>query len=58
MDRRGMHLGFWLESQKKGRHTLGCVGNIKRNLKEIGWGVMDLIDLAQDRNHLGALCEH
>jgi hypothetical protein len=34
------------------------VGNVKRDFKEIGWGVMDWIDLAQDRDHLGALCEH
>jgi hypothetical protein len=26
------------------------VGNIKMDLRDIGWGSMDLIDLAQDRN--------
>jgi hypothetical protein len=26
------------------------VDNIKMDLQEVGWGVMDWIDLAQDRN--------
>jgi hypothetical protein len=29
--------------------------NIKMDLREIGWGGMDWIDLAQDRNHWMAL---
>ena len=29
--------------------------NIKMDLKEVGWGNMDWIDLAQDRNRLQAL---
>jgi hypothetical protein len=31
------------------------VDNIKMNLREIGWGGMDWIDLAQDRNQWRAL---
>jgi hypothetical protein len=33
---------------EKRRH--GLVDNIKTELKEIGWGVVDWIGLAQDRN--------
>jgi hypothetical protein len=29
--------------------------NIKIELREIGWDGMDLLDLAQDRDHWGAL---
>jgi hypothetical protein len=32
-----------------------CVGNIKMDLREIGWGCMDWINLAQERDHWGAL---
>jgi hypothetical protein len=31
------------------------VGNIKMDLKEIGWGGMDLIDLVQNRDQWRAL---
>jgi hypothetical protein len=31
------------------------VGNVKLDLREIGWGGMDLIDLAQDRDQWRAL---
>jgi hypothetical protein len=31
------------------------VDNIKTDLREIGWNVMDWIDLAQDRNQWKAL---
>jgi hypothetical protein len=31
------------------------VDNIKMDLREIGWGGMDWIDLAQARNHWRAL---
>jgi hypothetical protein len=33
----------------------GGVDNIKMNLREIGWGRMDWIDLAQDRDQWRAL---
>jgi hypothetical protein len=32
-----------------GRPRLKWVGDIKMDLKEIGWGGMDRIDLAEDR---------
>jgi hypothetical protein len=32
--------------------------NIKMDLREIGWGDMDWIDLAQDRDQWRALGEH
>jgi hypothetical protein len=33
-----------------GRPRRRWVGNVKIDLREIGWGGMDLIDLAQDRD--------
>ena len=49
----GMDIGYWREGQKqttvKPRHRLA--DGIKMNLREIGWGSMDWIDLAQDREH-------
>jgi hypothetical protein len=56
--RRDMHIGFWWESQKErdyweDRHRWN--DNIKMNLREIGWGDMDWIDLAEDRDQWGAL---
>jgi hypothetical protein len=32
-------------------------GNIRMNLGEVGWGDVDWIGLAQDRNRWRALCE-
>jgi hypothetical protein len=46
-----MRIGYWWESQKE-RTTrerdqdVGGMDNIKIDLKEIGWGGMDWIDLA------------
>jgi hypothetical protein len=37
------------------RSTRRWVNNIKMDLKEIGWGGMDWIDLAQDRDQWMAL---
>jgi hypothetical protein len=34
-----------------GRHRRRWQDNIKMDLREIGWGGMDWIDLAQDRDH-------
>jgi hypothetical protein len=34
------------------------VDNIKMDLKETGWGVMDSIELAQDRDQGRESCEH
>jgi hypothetical protein len=53
MGRRGMHLGFWWESQKERDHqeVLDVGGRItKINLREIRWGGMDWMYLAQDRD--------
>jgi hypothetical protein len=48
---RGMHIGYWWESQKinrpLGRHR--WVANIKMDLRKILWDGMDWIDLAHDR---------
>jgi hypothetical protein len=38
-----------------GRPRCGWVDNIKLDLREIGWGGMDWIDLAQDRDKWRAL---
>jgi hypothetical protein len=38
------------EKRPLGRPRRRWVGNIKMNLREIGWDVIDLIDLAQDRD--------
>jgi hypothetical protein len=38
-----------------GRPRRGWEDNIKMDLKEIGWGGMDFIDLAQDRDQWRAL---
>jgi hypothetical protein len=54
--KRGMHIGFLLESQKERKRPLGrskhrSMDNIKMDLREIGyWGGMDWINLAQDRD--------
>jgi hypothetical protein len=51
-ERRGMHAGFWWKSQKERDHyeDLDVGGSIKWILIEIGWGGVDWIDLAQDRD--------
>jgi hypothetical protein len=52
-----MHIGFWWESQKGplGRRRHWWEDNIRMDLREIGWGGMDWIDLAQDRDQWRAL---
>jgi hypothetical protein len=52
MGRRGMHIGYWWESQKSplGRQIHRWLHNIKMDLREIGLGGTDWIDLAQDRD--------
>jgi hypothetical protein len=40
-----------------GRPRRRWVDNIKMDLREVGWGGMDWIDLAQDRGHLRALVD-
>jgi hypothetical protein len=41
--------------RKLGRPRCRWVDNIKMHFREIGWGRMDWINLAQDRNHWKAL---
>jgi hypothetical protein len=51
MGRRGMHVGYWWESQKKrllGRPRHSWVDNIKVDLRVIEWGGIYWIDLAQN----------
>jgi hypothetical protein len=54
-----MHVGgFGRESQKPGpteRPKCRWVDNIKMDLREIGWGVMNWIHLAHDRDQWRAL---
>jgi hypothetical protein len=54
-----MHTGYWWESQKKmrplGRPRRRWVDNTKMDLREIGWGGLNWIDLAQDRDQWRAL---
>jgi hypothetical protein len=47
------------ERRPLGKHRLCWVGNVKiLYFREIEWGVMDWIDLAQDRDNLRALCTY
>jgi hypothetical protein len=44
-----MHIGYWWESQKErslGRPRYRWVDSIKMDLREIGWGGMNWVDLA------------
>jgi hypothetical protein len=55
---RGMYIGFWWEGQKErplGRLKRRWANNIKMYFWEIVCGVMDWIDLAQDRDRWKAL---
>jgi hypothetical protein len=52
MGRRGMHIGYWWESQKERDHwedqnVGGCT--------ILGWDGVDWIDMAQDRDQWRAL---
>jgi hypothetical protein len=51
--RRGTHVGYWWESQREralGGPRRRWVDNIRMDLGEVGWGDVDWIGLAQDRN--------
>jgi hypothetical protein len=52
MGRRKIKIGFWWGSQKRllGRPICRWENNIKMDLREIGWGCMDWINMAQDRD--------
>jgi hypothetical protein len=52
--RRGVHIGFWWESRKEDLDVRGRI-ILRWVLREIGWGDMDWIDLAQDRDQWRAL---
>jgi hypothetical protein len=56
--RRGMHVGYWWESQKERdhyeEHDVGGWIILKRILEVVG-GCMDWIDLAQERDQWWAL---
>jgi hypothetical protein len=48
-----MRISYWWESQRQrplGRPRRRRVDNIKMDLLEIGWGDVDWIGLAQDRD--------
>jgi hypothetical protein len=49
MVRRGMHIGYWWESQKE-RPRRRWVNNIKIDLREIVWDGVYWIDLAKGRD--------
>jgi hypothetical protein len=53
--RRGMHIGYWWESQKERDHWEDQDVDIKMDLREIGWNGVDWIDMAQDRDQCRAL---
>jgi hypothetical protein len=52
-----MLIGYWWESQKERDHweDQDVGGNIRMDLREIGWYGMDWIDLAQDKDKWMAL---
>jgi hypothetical protein len=56
MGRRGMHIGYWWDSQIEGDHCgdqdVGGWTILKWILQEIGWDGMDWIDVAQDSGGL------
>jgi hypothetical protein len=58
MGRRGMHVGYWWQSQKERDYweDQDVDGdNIKMDLREIGWDGMEWTDLAQYRDQWRAL---
>jgi hypothetical protein len=48
--RRGMHIGYWWVNQKRPLEGKLCrwADNIKMDNREVGWGGVDWIVLAQD----------
>jgi hypothetical protein len=58
-ERGEMYTGFWWESPKEKDHLKdqGVDGRmrVKMDLREIGWGGVEWIHLAQDRDHWRAL---
>jgi hypothetical protein len=54
-----VHTGFWWGDLREGDHLERpkhrWEDNIKIDLQEVGWGGMDWIDMAQDRDRWRAL---
>jgi hypothetical protein len=54
-----MHVGYWWESQQERDYYEKLrrlwEGNIKIDLREVGWDGMVWIDLAEDRDQWGVL---
>jgi hypothetical protein len=50
MGRRGMHIGYWLESQKERDQQEDTDVGERMYLRETGCGEMDWMHLAQDRD--------
>jgi hypothetical protein len=50
-----MHIRYWWESQKESATRRKRVYHVKMDLREVGWGGMDCIDLAEDRDQWRAL---
>jgi hypothetical protein len=53
-----MHIGFWWGPEGKrrlGRPRRRREDNIRMDLREMGWGGMNWIDLAQDRGQWRAV---
>ena len=54
-----MHIGFWWENLREkrplGRPRHRWEDNIKMDLREVGCGGMDWVDLAQDRDRWRAV---
>jgi hypothetical protein len=50
MGRRETCIGCWWESQREGRPRRRWLDNIRMDLGEVGWGDVDCIGLAQDRD--------
>jgi hypothetical protein len=55
MGREEAHKGFWWGNRPLGRPRHRWEDNIKMDLQEVGYGGMDWIELAQDRNRWQAL---
>jgi hypothetical protein len=55
--REEVHTGFWWEDLRRplGRPRRRWEDNIKMDLQEVGWGGMDWIDMAEDRDRWRAL---
>jgi hypothetical protein len=53
--RKRTRIGYWWERKSLGRQRRRWVDNIKMDLGETGWGGVDWIGLAQDRDKWRAI---